>query len=143
MSHSRERRYVSNRMVNGVAMTLDSARANLAVGRKVRLQLESIGSMHRVYVDDHLLISGTDDSPAEGLAGIVMRAIPVNTGAWYTLRVDLVNDTTRVFVNGEQVFTTSKPLGPANPDETHSKGNVGIISYKAAAEFDDFLASQP
>jgi hypothetical protein len=254
-----------NRMLNGVSTTLCSAPARLAIGQKVRLRLESIGTQHRVYLDDRLLCSVSDDALSGGLAGVIMhraaadydnvligrspftmiyaddffrggphewryegsgwrrfgvmrqsssegyarlnvgartsdqivqvrvrplsfvnpdnwvgvllrykdarnhsylslrgrgvislwrrehgvitqlatRAIPVTTGAWYTLRVEVVLGRAQVYVNDVWQFTSGELLGPNDFDTADMKGGVGLITYKATAEFDDFLAYQP
>jgi hypothetical protein len=71
------------------------------------------------------------------------RSMAVNTGTWYTLRVETVGGETRVFVNDTLQFTTTAELGPTNPDVQGQKGSVGLITQKATADFDDFLAYQP
>jgi hypothetical protein len=71
------------------------------------------------------------------------RSLAVATGTWYRLRVETVGGETRVFVNDTLQFTTTAELGPTNPDVQGQKGSVGLITVKAAADFDDFLAYQP
>lgn len=60
------------RMLNGSFSTLASANYPISVGRKYRLRLESIGTMHRVYVDDQLLLTGYDEALNNGRAGVIM-----------------------------------------------------------------------
>ncbi len=63
--------------------------------------------------------------------------LTVTPGTWYTLRVEALLYATRVYVNGEMVLEASH-VGNELP-----RGRVGLVTYKAAAEFDDFLAYQP
>jgi len=58
------------RKVNGAYVTLASAPATVVTGRKYRLRLESIGTAHRVYLDDRLVLTAYDDTLSEGDAGI-------------------------------------------------------------------------
>ncbi len=60
------------RKIEGVFTTLASAPASVTTGRKYRLRLESIGSAHRVYLDDRLVLTAYDDSLTEGAAGVAM-----------------------------------------------------------------------
>jgi hypothetical protein len=71
------------------------------------------------------------------------RNIPVTPGAWQSLRVESVAGATRVFVNDALQFTTTADLGPTDPTVAVPQGRVGLITQKATAEFDDFLAYQP
>ena len=68
---------------------------------------------------------------------------PVTTGTWYTVRVEIVNGLTRVFVNGQVLLSTDADPGPSNPDVSVSMGQVGLITFRATADFDDFRAYQP
>ena len=256
------------RMVGGVFTTLASATAPVNVNRKYRLRLESIGTTHRVYRDERMVLRVNDSALETGAAGIIMnrasadydnvivtpspfttiytrnfsssrpgnwnalggnwqsidgvfrqsadtgyartsvgadtadqivqvrvrptkfvepdnwvgillrdkqdgrnhayvslrargvislwrrtegaiqqlatRAIPVSTGTWYDLRVEVVGGVTRVFVNNELQFSTNADLGPtSNEVRPVSMGQVGLITYKATADFDDFRAYQP
>jgi hypothetical protein len=250
------------RMVGGVFTTLASTTAPVNVNRKYRLRLESIGSTHRVFRDDRMVLRVNDSALETGAAGIIMnraraeydnvivspspfttiytrnfsgsqagswyswegrwqsvdgvyrqsydggyartrvgadtddqivqvrvrptkfvepdnwvgillrgtayvslrgrgvismwrrtngvleqlgaRRIPVTTGTWYDLRVEVVGGLTRVFVNNELQFSTSADLGPT-PEYVPptQKGQVGLVTYKATADFDDFRAYQP
>jgi hypothetical protein len=60
------------RMVNGAFTTLASAPYSVTVGRKYRLRLESIGTSHRVYVDDTPLLTAYDSALSRGRAGVIM-----------------------------------------------------------------------
>ncbi len=72
------------------------------------------------------------------------RAISVTPGTWYTLRVEKINLDTRVFVNDVLQFSVEGELAPVSPNtDLWPLGRVGLITHKATAEFDDFLAYQP
>jgi hypothetical protein len=62
--------------------------------------------------------------------------LTVTPGAWYTVRAEALLHATRVYVNGELVLE-----GPNHWMLPH--GQTGLVTYRAAAEFDDFLAYQP
>jgi hypothetical protein len=255
------------RMLGGVFTTLASAAAPVSVNRKYRLRLESIGTTHRVYRDDRLIMKVNDSTLESGAAGIIMnrasadydnvivtpspfttiytrnfsssrlgnwnvlgtnwqsvdgvfrqtypgdyayatvgadtddqivsvrvrptlfvepdnwvglllrdrgdyrnhayvslrgrgvislwrrtngaiqqlgtRNIPVSTGTWYDLRVEVVGGLTRVFVNNELQISSNAELGPTADLRGKSMGRVGLITRKATADFDDFRAYQP
>ena len=61
------------RMRAGVFTTLASSALSVAVNRRYRLRLESIGSVHRVYVDGALMLEADDaGAPRYGNAGLTM-----------------------------------------------------------------------
>jgi hypothetical protein len=246
-------------MVNGAFTTLASAPYTITAGRKYRLRLESIGTEHRVYVDDKPLLKAYDSTLTHGRAGLIMyrtsadydnvlvsptpfttiyardfadgqagrwtnrgqgawlaenglyrqlatadgarsvtgadpddqivqvrvrptafngadrwvglmaryegeadylyvtlrssnvlslreldsgqiqvlaeQPLNVTTGTWYTLRLEKVGGKIRVYVNDTLRLTYDEPAPYG--------GQVGLITYKAAADFDDFLAYQP
>jgi hypothetical protein len=246
------------RMVNGAFTTLATAPYSITAGRKYRLRLESIGTAHRVYVDDKLLLTAYDSALTRGRTGVIMyrtsadydnvivtpsafttvfkedctnnerwrstyvygvwacannalqqtyldvgtryvsgppvgdmivqtrvrptafngpdrwvglithyvdesnyiyvtlrssntvslrrlvggqievlgeRTLNVTPGNWYTLRMETVGSSLRLFVNGTQVAAASNVGPPA--------GQIALATYKAAADFDDFVAYQP
>ena len=254
------------RMVNGVFTTLAAAPASVVVGRKYRLRLESIGTTHRVYLDDKLVLTARDASLTDGYVGIMMnraaadydnvtlspspftsiyaedfasydatdwkrpagtwtvtggvfrqsnasgygiattgsltddqvvraritprsfttpqdwvgltaryldtrnylyvnlygrgvislwrrnngaiqqlatQRLTVTPGTAYDIRVEVVAGSTRVFVNNQQILTSSADPGPDNPQVDWSKGQVGLITKNATADFDNFVAYQP
>lgn len=53
----------------------------------------------------------------------------------YTLRVEMVADATRVFLDGVQRLSAGNVGAPS--------GRVGVMTNRAAADFDDFYAYQP
>jgi len=57
--------------------------------------------------------------------------------------VEVVNGLTRVFVDNQLQLSSSADPGPAIPGYSDSKGQVGLITYKATADFDDVVAYQP
>ena len=69
--------------------------------------------------------------------------LAVTPGRWYTLRVEVVDNRTRVFVDGTQLLSSNADPGPDNPWGVAKRGRVGLITYKAAADYDDFVAYQP
>ena len=60
---------------------------------------------------------------------------PVTPGTWYTLRYEQPGFGTRVFVNDQLVLQGQGTAG--------QKNRVGLMTYRATAEFDDFTAHQP
>ncbi len=60
------------RMQDGVFTTIAAAPATLLTGRAYKLRLESIGGLHRVYLDNRLVLSARDRALSEGAAGILM-----------------------------------------------------------------------
>ena len=63
------------RMLNGEITTLASVPVSVMRGTKYRLRLESIGTAHRVYLDERLMATAYDSTLAEGSPGIrVFRA---------------------------------------------------------------------
>jgi hypothetical protein len=247
------------RMVNGAFTTLASAPYAITLGRKYRLRLQSIGTAHRVYVDDQLLLTAYDSALGQGRAGLIMyrtsadydnvmitpnafttvfkqecstqgqgrstlvsgfwacaggvhqqtftdggarfitgtptrdlvvqtrvrprafngadrwaglitryldennfiyvtlrnsntvslrrlvhgqievlgeRPLTVTPGTWYTLRLETVESSVRMFVNGTLMVAADNVLSP-------HEGRVALATYKASADFADFLAYQP
>jgi hypothetical protein len=60
------------RMVNGEFRTLASAALSVAVGQRYRVNLESVGTSHRVYVNGRQMLVAYDDALTHGLAGVKM-----------------------------------------------------------------------
>jgi hypothetical protein len=46
-------------------------------------------------------------------------------------------------VNNQLMLASAADPGPDNPQVAWSKGQVGLITHNATADFDDFLAYQP
>ena len=67
----------------------------------------------------------------------VLRSVPlpVVLGRWYRLRLEAVGSQLRAYVNGTLWLETT--------DTTHARGQTGIMTYRTAAEFDDYRAIQP
>jgi hypothetical protein len=61
--------------------------------------------------------------------------LTVTPGTWYDLRLDAVGNELRAFVNGTQVLQAA--------DASHSSGQGGILTFKTAAEYENYLAWQP
>ncbi len=55
----------------GVFATLDSASVPWALNRTYRLRLESVGTLHRVYVDGNLVLEAWDDALSHGRAALL------------------------------------------------------------------------
>lgn len=62
-------------------------------------------------------------------------AVPTTVGAWYRLRLDAVGGRLRAFVNGRQVLEAV--------DSQPTPGQVGVLTNRTHADFDDFLAVRP
>ena len=62
-------------------------------------------------------------------------ALPVVLGRWYRLRLEAVGSQLRAYVNGSLKLEAS--------DTTHARGQTGIVTFRTAAEFDDYRAIQP
>jgi hypothetical protein len=249
--------------VGGTITTLASRATTVTVGKKYRLRLESMGSSHRVYLNDNWMLTARDDALTEGTAGVIMyrasadfdnvtvsptpfttiyadnftnpnfanwsgtwpasggvlhqtsnagyarlftgaisddqvvrarirpltfaqpdnwvglmarylddrnhlyvsirgrgvislwrrtnnvitnlgvAALTVTPGTWYDVRVEVVNGLTRVFVNDQLLISTNADPGPVNPGVEWQMGRVGLVTYRATADFDNFLAYQP
>jgi hypothetical protein len=67
----------------------------------------------------------------------------VTPGNWYTIRLEIVAGLTRVFVNDKVVIATNTDYGSIQRYVATQQGAVGLVSYRAAADYDDFLAYQP
>jgi pectate lyase len=61
--------------------------------------------------------------------------ITVTPGTWYTLRLEQVADRLRGYVNGVQKFEVVQ--------DQWNAGQVGLVTYAAAADYDDVLAVRP
>jgi pectate lyase len=61
--------------------------------------------------------------------------VTVSTGSWYALRLEVMATTLRVYLGSTMVMQVM--------DATHAQGRGGLMTYKAAAQFDDYAAYQP
>jgi hypothetical protein len=61
--------------------------------------------------------------------------LTVTPGVWYSLRIEAVKDQVRVYVNGTLVLEAT--------DSSFARGRYGLLMYKAAAEYDNVLVTQP
>jgi hypothetical protein len=59
----------------------------------------------------------------------------VTPGAWYDLRLAVVGNQLRAYVNGTLRFEVT--------DDAIASGTPGVVMYKTAADYDDFTAYQP
>lgn len=66
-----------------------------------------------------------------------IRDVPVNVavGTRYALRLDVTGNSLRAYLNGNLLIQET--------DSTHAAGRTGAMTWKAAAEFDDYVAYQP
>lgn len=67
----------------------------------------------------------------------------VTPGTWYTIRLEIVAGVTRVFVNDQVVISTNADVGSTGRQVATQQGAVGVLTYRATADYDDFLAYQP
>jgi hypothetical protein len=67
----------------------------------------------------------------------VLRSASVNVtpGTWYELRLEAIGNQVRGYVNGT--------LRVQATDTSHATGQSGAVTFKAAAEYDNFLTYQP
>jgi pectate lyase len=61
--------------------------------------------------------------------------LTVTPNTWYDLRLDAVGNELRAFVNGAQVLQAT--------DSSHASGQGGVLTYRAAAEYVNYLSWQP
>jgi hypothetical protein len=59
----------------------------------------------------------------------------VTPGTWYRLRLDAVGNRLRAYVNGRLVLESTDPQP--------SSGRTGVLTYRTAADFDDYRAVRP
>jgi hypothetical protein len=74
------------------------------------------------------LVNGTITT----LASVPLTVTPFE---WYQLRLDAVGTKLRGYVNGRLLVEAT--------DSSHARGVSGPVTYKAAADFDDYLSYQP
>ena len=67
----------------------------------------------------------------------------VTPGTWYLVRLEIVAGLTRVFINDKVVIQTNADYGPIQRYVATQQGAVGVVTYRAAADYDNFLAYQP
>jgi hypothetical protein len=67
----------------------------------------------------------------------------VTPGTWYSVRLEIVGGLTRVMINDKVVIATNADYGPTQRYTALEYGAVGLVSYRAAGDYDDFLAYQP
>jgi len=119
----------------------------------VDLQSSSVGALMRWQDErDHAFVNWQGRGVitlARRVNGAVqtlaLAKVPIAVGQWYTLRVEVVGTKTRVFVDNQQVLSSNADLGPvANSlGRDEGIGQVGVSTYKATADFDDFNSYQP
>jgi pectate lyase len=101
------------------------------------------GAMAR-YVDDsnyyYLSVRSSNTASLRKLVNgsitvLATTTLPVTLGTWYSLRVEAVGTKIRGYVNGTLVLEAD--------DAAHARGATGLLTYRAAADFDDYRAIQP
>jgi hypothetical protein len=65
--------------------------------------------------------------------GTVIQPVSLNT--WYRLRLESIGNRVRAYVNDKLMIEVT--------DQAPRAGNAGLVTYRAAADFDDFKAVQP
>jgi hypothetical protein len=73
---------------------------------------------------------------------LATQRMTVTPGTWYDLRLEVINNSTRVFVNGQQILSSTADPGPANP-ESLGVGMIALLTSRASADYDDLIAYQP
>lgn len=63
-------------------------------------------------------------------------ALPVATGTWYDLRLEVIQQSVRAYVNGKLLIEVMEHA-------YYSQGSGGIVTYKAAADFDNYRETEP
>jgi hypothetical protein len=103
----------------------------------------SFGVMAR-YVDDanyyYLSLRSTNSVSLRKLHNGVITvlgtySLPITLGIWNRLRIETVGTQIRGYVNGVLVAEAT--------DATHTQGAAGVITNRAAVDFDDYRAIQP
>jgi pectate lyase len=61
--------------------------------------------------------------------------LTVSTGDWYTLRLEVVGNKLRGYMNGNLLVEAT--------DSVLTKGQYAMVTYKATARYDDFTVLQP
>ncbi|WP_029214732.1 pectate lyase [Kallotenue papyrolyticum] len=64
---------------------------------------------------------------------IVSKNYPIATNTWYRVRLELSGNQLRLLINGVQQLATT--------DSSLSSGMIGLVAYKAAAQFDNVVVS--
>ena len=96
------------------------------------------------YVDDsnyyYLSLRSTNTVSLRKIAnGVITElgsvSLPITLGTWQRLRIEAIGTQIRGFVNGVLVAEAT--------DATHARGAGGLLTNRAAADFDDYRAIQP
>lgn len=65
--------------------------------------------------------------------------LTVTPGAWYRLRLEIIGQSVRAYVNGALILEAIDP----SIASTRTASGFGLVMYKTAAEYDNFVALQP
>ncbi len=116
------------RMSNGVFTTLATAPLTVTLLRNYRLRLESVGTLHRVFVDDRLVLEARDATLARGRLGLM------------TYRTSADFDNLVITPNGyTTIYTSAFPAGTAlgrwlnTGPGSWSAGSAGVYSQNSVA----------
>ena len=128
------------RMRNGVFTTLTSGPATLAIGAKVRLRLESIGAMHRVYLNDQQVLTAHDFTLKQGSVGILTNRaaadfdnIIAGPAPFATIYSDDFSETTPAFGG----WTTTEGSWQRTGGLVHQSSTAGYARLTVGARTDD------
>jgi hypothetical protein len=61
--------------------------------------------------------------------------LAVTANTWYTLRLEAIGEALRVYVNGQLMLEAH--------DASFARGSYGLVMYKTATRYKDFVALQP
>lgn len=95
------------------------------------------------YIDDgnyyYLKVANGGASIRKLVNGTVVELARVpftpSVNTWYTLRLEVVGTSLRAYINDRFLLEAT--------DSSHAAGKYGVVTYRATATFDDFLATQP
>ncbi len=65
------------------------------------------------------------------MIALASKSYTVNTGSWYTIKLEVNGDSLQCYVNGNPELSAN--------DNTFSTGRIGLYAYNTAAEFDDII----
>lgn len=63
------------------------------------------------------------------MTALASKAYTINTGSWYTIRLEVNGNLLQCYVNGTSELSAN--------DSTFTSGRIGLYTYNAAVEFDD------
>jgi hypothetical protein len=78
---------------------------------------------------------------AGNITQLATQRFTVTPGTWYDLRLEIVANNTRVYVNGQQILQSKVDLGPVVP--SLEGGGLALLTQQGSADFDDVISYQP